>query len=61
MEERKELVKMAQRARVPQAAQEAGTAGGWSAPVAGSAQRTRLEKRRCWLRLGKRGGKTTLQ
>lgn len=62
MEEPKELVKMAQRARVPQAAQEAGTAGGWRTPVAaGSAQRTRLEKRRCWLRLGKRGGKITLQ
>lgn len=53
---------MAQRARVPQAAQEAGTAAGWSTPeAAGSAQRTRLEKRRCWLRLGKRGGKITRQ
>lgn len=40
-------------ARLPQAAQEAGVWGWRSTCGVSSAQRTRLEKRRCWLQLGK--------
>ena len=49
----------AERARAPQAALEAGAAEGWSTPEAArSAQRAGWEKGRCWLPLGKRGGKS---
>lgn len=56
MEDQKEPVKEAQRARVAKASREAGTAEGWRTCVAaGAAQRTRLEKRKRWPQLEKGG------